>query len=265
MPRLLQLGIAAVLLIVPIHAHGQEEDLPLGDLARTLRKAGPGSERPVIDNDNLPVMMSKAEAERLNGKPVFSIDPSGKTFRVTSPDGSCSLSFDAKATALISTPNASSSLPLDELDRLDGTASIHDGVIEVLLHNGTAWELKEIVVGVTLLNPRATLLRSANLLGPGDGELGPKTPDVTMLYHLKGTALPDGTTEFRGNLDQELGPASDWHWALVGARGVPPAAPNAILPPSSVSSLSGSTPQIQPIAGTHQSAQPPTTAADPKP
>jgi hypothetical protein len=265
MSRLLQLGIAAVLLICPIVAQGQEEDVSLGDLARTLRKAAPGDESKVIDNENLPIMMDKAEAERLNGRPVFSIDPSGKTFRVTSPDGSCSLSFDAKATALISTPYTSSSLPLDELDRLDGTASIHDGVIEVLLHNGTAWELKEIVVGVTLLNPRATLLRSANLLGPGDGELVPKTPDVTMLYHLKATALPDGTTEFRGNLDQELGPTSDWHWALVGARGVPPAAPSATLLPSSVSSPSVSTPQIQPIAGTHQSVATPTPAADPKP
>ena len=144
------------------------------------------------------MMMDKAEAERLNGKPVFSIDPSGKTFRVTSPDGSCSLSFDAKATALISTPVSSSNLPLDELDRLDGTASIHDGMIEVLLHNGTAWELKEIVVGVTLLNPRGALLRSANLLGPGDGELVPKTPDATMLFHLKGPRCRTDPRSFVG-------------------------------------------------------------------
>ena len=194
------------------------------------------SDSKVIDNDNLPIMMDKAEAERLSGKPVFSIDPSGKTFRVTSPDGSCSLSFDAKATALISTPHSSSNLPFDELDRLDGTASIHDGVIDVALHNGTAWELKEIVVGVTLLNPRGALLRSANLLGPGDSELAPKTPDATMLYHLKAIAVPDGTAEFRGSLDQELGPMSDWHWALVGARGIPPAAPNS--PTINVSSAS---------------------------
>jgi len=265
MPRLLQIGLAAVLLICPVFAKGQEEDVSLGELARSIRKPAPGEDRKVIDNDNLPIMMDKAEADRLNGKPVFSIDPSGKTFRVTSPDGSCSLSFDARATALITAPSTSSSLPLDELERLDGTASIRDGVIEVLLHNGTAWELKEIVVGVTLLNARGTLLRSANLLGPEDGELVPKSPDVTMLYHLKATALPDGTTEFRGNLDQEPGPASDWHWALVGARGIPPAAPIPVLPPSSVSSQSVSTPQIQPIASTHPAAQAQTAATGPKP
>jgi len=270
MPRLLQIGLAAVLLICPISVQGQEEDVSLGDLARSLRKPA-ASDSKVIDNDNLPIMMDKAEAERLSGKPVFSIDPSGKSFRVTSPDGSCSLSFDAKATALISTPHPSSNLPLDELDRLDGTASIHDGVIEVLLHNGTAWELKEIVVGVTLLNPRGALLRSANLLGPGDSELVPKTPDATMLYHLKATALPDGSTEFRGNLDQEFGPTSDWHWALVGARGIPPAAPNS--PTVGVNSALGSagpatlppammiSPQAQPAGETNPAVL---TPAQPK-
>src|SRR5512140_2024154 len=156
MPRLIKLGIAGILLVMPFAALGQDEaDLPLGDVARTYRKTG--SERPVIDNDNLPIVMDKAESERLNGKPVFSIDPSGKTFRMSSPDGSCSLSFDAKAAALITVPHSTSSLPLDELGRLDGTAAIHDGLLEVALHNGTDWELKEIVVGLTLLNERGPL------------------------------------------------------------------------------------------------------------
>jgi hypothetical protein len=223
MLRLLKLGIVGILLVLPFAALGQDEaDVPLGDVARTYRKTG--SERPVIDNENLPIVMDKAEAQRLNGKPVFSIDPSGKTFRMSSPDGSCSLSFDAKAAALITVPHNASSLPLDELGRLDGTAAIHDGLLEVALHNGTDWELKEIVVGVTLLNDRGPLLRSTSLLGPNDGMLLPKAPDITMLYHLKATTLPDGSTLFRGALDQDPGPTSDWHWALVGAKGVPPAA-----------------------------------------
>jgi len=249
MPRLIKLGIAGILLMSPLFALGQDAEFPLGDVARTYRKTAT-DDRPVIDNDNLPQLMTKAEIEHLGGKPVFSIDPSGKSFRISSPDGSCSLSFDAKATALISNPITTSSLPLDELARLDGTASIHDGVIEVALHNGTTWELKEIVVGITVLNPHGALLRSANLLGPTEGLLVPKVPDVTMLYHLKATDLPDGAIAFRGNLDQDFGPTADWHWALVGARGVPPAAP-PILPQSGVSSRFSSevsTPQIQPIA-----------------
>ena len=269
MSRLIKLGIAGVLTLLscPWCAYGQEPEAPLGDVARLYRKGG--SDRPVIDNDNLPVMMDKAEAERLNGKPVFSIDPSGKTFRVTSPDGSCSLSFDAKAAALITTPRTFSALPLDDLGRLDGTASIHDGVIDVQLQNGTEWDLKEIVVGVTLLNERASLMKSVNLLGPTDGMLLPKTPDVTMLYHLKATTLPDGTTVFRGTLDQDLGPTTDWHWALVGAKGVPPAPPSSIAVPAQagLAPLPGLIrPQNQPLAEANRpSSAPPADAVDSKP
>jgi len=271
MPRLINLGIAGILLMSPLFALGQDAEVPLGDVARNYRKTVT-DDRPVIDNDNLPQLMTKAEIEHLGGKPVFSIDPSGKSFRISSPDGSCSLSFDAKATALIQNPVTTSSLPLDELARLDGTASIHDGVLEVMLHNGTAWELKEIVVGLTVLNPRGALLHSANLLGPTEGLLVPRVPDVTMLYHLKASALPDGSVAFRGDLDQDFGPTADWHWALVGARGVPPAAP-PMLPQSSVSSRFSSevsTPQIAPIAaaGHTDTAAPgtpsPTAPSDPQ-
>ena len=241
MSRLIKLGIASILLFCSVFVRAQDADLPLGDVARSYRKSSSDS-RPVIDNDNLPVMMDKAEAERLNSKPVFSIDPSGKTFRMSSPDGSCSLSFDAKAAPLITTHHSTSSLPFDQLDRLDGTASVHDGILEVQLHNRSEWDLREIVVGVTLLNERGPLFRSANLLGPTDGILIPKPPDTTMLYHLTATVLPDGSTTFRGTLDQDLGPATDWHWALVGAKGIPPAAP--------VEDSATAKPQIQPPSST---------------
>ena len=249
MPRPLQLALAALLLLCPAILEAQEPDAPLGDVARAYRKAKPADEENVINNDNLPLVMDKAEAERLNGQPVFSIDPSGKTFRMSSPDGSCSLSFDARATALISTPYVSSSLPVDEMARLDGTAAIHDGVIEVSVHNGTGWELKEIVVGITVLNERGALLKSANLLGPAESELLPRTPDVTLLYHLKATSSPEATTIFRGNLDQDFGPAIDWHWALVGARGVPPAAPKAppsLISPATAGNLTTPQPAVSP-------------------
>jgi hypothetical protein len=253
MPRPLQFALAAFLVVCPGLGAAQEPDAPLGDVARQYRKAKPADEENVINNENLPLVMDKAEAERLNGQPVFSIDPSGKTFRMSSPDGSCSLSFDARATALISTPYVSSSLPLDELARLDGTAAIHDGVIEVSVHNGTAWELKEIVVGVTVLSERGTLLKSANLLGPTESELVPRTPDVTLLYHLKAASAPDSMTVFRGSLDQDFGPAIDWHWALVGARGVPPAAPKgppSLTSPATAANLTSAQPPAAPGGAT---------------
>jgi len=241
MSRLMKLGIAGALLFSAAFVRAQDADLPLGDVARSYRRSGADS-RPVIDNDNLPAVMDKAEAERLNSKPVFSIDPSGKAFRMSSPDGSCSLSFDAKAAPLITTRRPTSSLPFDQLDRLEGTASVHDGIIEVQVQNRTEWDLKEIVVGVTLLNERSPLFKSASLLGPTDGMLIPKPPDTTMLYHLTATELPDGSTTFRGTLDQDLGPATDWHWALVGAKGIPPAGP--------VEDSATAKPQIQPPSTT---------------
>ena len=247
MPRAYFIAVLIALVAFSISLRAQDDDVSLGDLARSTRRARSVDSRPVIDNENLGIMMDKAESERLNGKPVFSIDPSGKSFRMTSPDGTCSLSFDANATALISTPFVSSELPQDQLLKLEGPATIHDGVLEVSLHNASDWEVKEIVVGVTVLqNPSATVLKPA-LLGPAAGA-PERLPDQTMLYHLKATAPPEAVTTFRANLGDTLDSTKDWHWSLVSARGVPPAAPGSIEQPFSTSSSFGSLPETKPTA-----------------
>src|SRR5260370_30837911 len=210
-----------ILLCSPAALRAQEDDVSLGDVARAARRSKPADEQnveeqKVIDNDNFSVMMDKAESERLNGKPVFSIDPSGKAFTMTSPDGTCSLSFDAKATALISTPYIASELPQDELLKLQGPAVIHDDVLEVSLHNGTGWELKEIVVGITELRTQpGAELHSAKLIPAADQTPAEKLPDSTLLYHLKATGAPDSITVFRANLLCDFSDVEDWHWALV--------------------------------------------------
>src|SRR5713226_3473046 len=200
MSRLLNIVSLAVLLCSPALLCAQEDEVSLGDAARAARKSKPPEEQKVIDNDNFAVMMDKAESERLNGKPVFSIDPSGKTFTMTSPDGTCSLSFDAKATSLISTPYIASELPQDELLKLQGPAVIHDDVLEVSLHNGTGWDLKEIVVGITeLRNQPGAELHPAKLLPVTDPTPSEKLPDSTLLYHLKPTGAPASIPVFRAN------------------------------------------------------------------
>jgi hypothetical protein len=238
--RALHIAGVVILLLSPALLRAQDDEAPLGDIARAARKSKPleapkteqQEEQKVIDNDNFSVMMDKAEAERLNGKPIFSIDPSGKTFTMTSPDGTCSLSFDAKATALISTPYIASELPQDELLKLGGPAAIHDDVLEVSLHNGTGWELKEIVVGITeLRNQPGDELHSAKLIPTADPAPPEKLPDSTLLYHLKATGAPDSITVFRANLLGDFSDVKDWHWALVSARGVPPAASVPAAPP----------------------------------
>src|SRR6266404_1205058 len=232
MSRIAYAGIV-LLFCLPPFLRAQDEEVSLGDLARSVRKSKPAEEQKVIDNDNFAAMMDKAESARLNGKPVFSIDPSGKTFRMTSPDGTCSLSFDAKASALISPPYVANDLPRDELLKLDGPATIQDGVLQVAVHNHTGWELKEIVVGITVLQPQvATELLPTRLVPAEEIATAEKLPDLTTLYHLKGTGAPDSTTMFRASVDENFGQPKNWHWAIVSARGIPPASPSIPAPPA---------------------------------
>jgi hypothetical protein len=231
MTRQFYVALAVLLLSPALPVWAQDEPVPLGDLARSFHKDKPSNDV-VIDNDNLPIVMDQAQAERQEGKPVFSIDPSGKAFRMTSPDGSCSLSFDARATALISTPFVAANLPQDELLKLEGEAAVHDGVMQVSLHNGTNWELKEIVVAVTILEqPVGASLEAATLSLPAEISPRSKSPDTTFLYHLKPSGATDAQTVFEGDLGGDLAQEKNWHWALVGARGIPPAAPGSLTQP----------------------------------
>jgi hypothetical protein len=278
MSRSIHIASAVILLCCPAYLVAQEDAVPLGDVAREARKSKPAEEQKVIDNDNFAIMMDKAESARLDGKPVFSIDRSGKSFRITSPDGTCSLSFNANATALISAPYVASDLPQDELPKIAGSAAIHDDAIEVALHNGTGWELREIVVGITVLQAPATPEYQPAKLTFGPEPLPTeKLPDLTVLYHLKGAGAPDSTTVFRGamggnfadtsqsSLGQNgFGSNKDWHWAIVAARGVPPANPNRapgeqVPVANSVSAPANSPPPIRPIPNSSDS----TTAGSP--
>jgi hypothetical protein len=247
MSRSVAMLLAIFLLLAALPLPAQDEEVSLGDLAREARKVkSTESEPQVIDNDNLAVMMDQAEAERLNGKPVFSVDPSGKTFRMTSPDGTCSLSFDAKMTSLISTPYVASDLPQFELAKLEAGAAIHDGILEVTVHNGTAWELKEIVVGLTLLNQSGAELGSARLIAAAEIQTEARRPDATTIYHLKATAPADSKVLFKALVNDDLEQVKDWHWALVAARGVPPAAPTAVSVPPNATSLGTGIPATGP-------------------
>lgn len=208
--------------------------VPLGDLARSLRKQNqPAAARPVIDNENLSQVMDEVESHRLPGSSMlFSFDGMGKTFKVSpSPDVTCSLSFNASATALISDPFAPRDLPDAELVKLDGPASISGEDLQVAVFNGTAWKIQEITVGLTIVrrsNSTAAYYRAAKLLPATADETAPaaepgaKRSDVTLLYHIKGSALPSATSVFKTSLTIPLSPDQEWHWAIVQARGIPP-------------------------------------------
>lgn len=244
-PILPVLVLAAVL--APFTALAQDDAPSLGDLARNLRKkqaqqqqSPPDSAPPapvrtlpahtVIDNDNLVQVMEDAKNSRpiKQDKTVFSIDAANNTVKVSSPDVTCSLSFDARASSLLIRPVLIEDLPLTELLKLDGPGSIQDESLQLQVFNGTEWNLREITIGLTLERKpgqEAAASGHARVIPAAQGmpqSAVERHSDVTLLYHLKAEAKPFSTTAFRENIGINPGPDEDWRWSIVEAKGIRP-------------------------------------------
>jgi hypothetical protein len=170
---------------------------------------------------------------------------------MSSPDGTCSLSFSAQATALLTDPYVQQDLPASELVKLEGPARISGEKLQVSVHNGSSWNVKEITVSMTIVRPPETsaaqyereddnsgtehvhfLTGRARLLPASQQIRENKTPaekqaDTTVLYHLKGAAAPDHSAIFQGNLSLTPENDQEWHWAIVQAKGLPEKEPAA--------------------------------------
>ncbi len=237
----------AVLLALPSRAVAQEAaDAPLGDVARSFRKKPAPAEAVInVDNDNFSKVVDDAESRRAAGAaPVFSLVPPNKGFHVSSPDVTCSLSFGATAkSSSFSDPLLLDELPRAELAKLDGPATIDGDSLHVSMHNGTSWELREVVIGLTIVRQSA-LVESSSSSSLNQARIVPaaaanqqnvqdsyqKQPDDTMLLHVKGSAAPSTTATFRTPLNFALFPDQEWHWAIVRAKGIPPlAAPEVTM------------------------------------
>jgi hypothetical protein len=225
------LGMVLLGMMLPVCAAAQSDNgVSLGDLARSLRQSKDPKEPAapnIIDNDNLSQVLDDVENLRLGGKPMFSFDGAGRNFRMSSPDGTCSLSFNANATALLSSPYVSQDLPQSELAKLDGPANIHGDTLEVSVYNASAWKVREITVGLTIVrraDTGAADYGTAKLLPAAAGDTIPteKRSDLTLLLHLKGSTAPFATTVYREKLDATLDDGQEWHWAIVEAKGIPP-------------------------------------------
>jgi len=235
--RLVALCLLLIVSLLPSAAWAQEDAEPLGDLARDLRKnkaqqpkQQPDSASTVIDNDNLTQVMEDAKNARpvKQDKTVFSIDPSSNTVKVSSPDVTCSLSFNARASSLLIKPVLIEDLPLTDLIKIDGPGSIQDESLQLEVFNGTDWDIREITIGLTLerkpgenaeLAARARVIPAAEGLAPIAVE---RRSDVTLLYHLKAEAKPFTTTAFHENIGITPGPDEDWRWSIVEAKGIRP-------------------------------------------
>jgi hypothetical protein len=255
------LGLLLLVLLYPLFASAQDDSPSLGEVARKLRnsklqqqsQSQPESPRPVpvspeptlqvIDNDNLAQVMEDASKARpvKQDKTVFSIDPSGSTLKLSSPDVTCSLSFNARASSVLIRPVLVEDLPLAELLKIDGPGSIQDESLQLEVFNGTEWDLREITVGVTLerkpgesadVAARARVIPAAQNSAPVAVE---RRSDVTLLYHLKAEAKPFSTTTFRETIGITPGPDEDWRWSIVEAKGIRPeqarSAPDSLQEP----------------------------------
>jgi hypothetical protein len=237
--KLILLLSGMLLFALPSWVSAQEDssDTPLGDVARNFRKSTAASES-VIDNDNLSQAMDDAENRRAAGSSVlFSLDAGGKSFHVGSPEANCSLSFTAKTTSLLPDPFLLEELPSSELAKLEGPATIDGDSLQVSMHNSTLWDLREVVIGLTIVKspkPADTVSHSgqARIIPAAAADPSPpvqdsfqKQPDVTFLLHVKGSAAPSTTAIFRTPLNFALFPDQEWHWAIVRAKGIPPQAP----------------------------------------
>jgi hypothetical protein len=227
-----------------LYAQDDSSETPLGDIARSFHKK-PSSQQ-VIDNDNLSRVMDQVESHRASDSSLrYSIDDSGRSFRVAAPDVSCSLSFSANAQALLSSQYPQLDLPANELIKVDGSAAIDGESLLVSLFNGTAWHVSEVAVALTLLkkaptNDAAIYYGTAKLVPARDG--GPlqdwadrpqKRSDVTFVYRIRAAAPPSATTVFRAPLNVEIGPDQEWHWAIVQVKGYPPEPEHGSIPPGS--------------------------------
>jgi hypothetical protein len=238
------------MLLAPLAASAQDDAPSLGDLARDMRRNR--SQQPqqqtnstgnVIDNDNLTQVMDDAKNARpvKSDKTVFSIDPSSNTLKVSSPDVTCSMSFNARASALLIRPVLIEDLPLTELLKIDGPGSIQDESLQLEVFNGTDWDLREITIGLTLERKpgeNADMAARARVIPAAEGLMPPaveRRSDVTLLYHLKAEAKPFSTTPFRENIGITPGPDEDWRWSIVEAKGIRPsqaqAAPDSLQEP----------------------------------
>lgn len=230
--------LAAMLVCGRAWAQDDPNETPLGDVARNLRKKTSPT-RPVIDDDNLPEAMKKAESRHGFGSSLrFLMAGEGKGLQVSAPDVTCSLSFTANVKSLLSKQYAEMELPASDVAKLEGQATIEGDALTVPVFNATDWHVSELAIALTVIRRKASSVGGAQngMTIPGGAaatrssvaedsllEIRPeKKPDVAMLYRVRAAAAPGERTVFSAALAFELEPTDEWHWAIVQAKGYPP-------------------------------------------
>lgn len=221
--------LMAALFPVALLAQDDPNEVPLGDVARNLRKnaqqAQPQTQavRPVIDDDNLTQVMDQADNQANSGSTLRYIMSGGnKGFLLSAPDVTCSLAFTGNVKSLLaSTQYSQMELPVSELPKLEGPATIEGDTLTITLFNATTWHVSEVAVALTVVKRNA----DASLSGQ-DATLQQVRPekkqDTTVIYKMRAAAPPWMRAAFSAPLNLDLAPGDEWHWAIVQARGYPP-------------------------------------------
>jgi hypothetical protein len=259
-PRWIQFALAAVLVACAGDIRAQSGgDLPLGDVARNIRKAKVTTKAADVhvDNDNFSKVMEDAESRRMASSPMqlsLSLGP-GAPAPFASPDATCSLSFTAHGLRLSDFLGAPSEkakekdlspedkskekesaadgsgdrsgkdVPASELGKLEGPAVIIGDSLQLSVYNGTGWEIQEITVGLTILRHPSRAMAtydSGRAVPVSSVQIVAKRSDPMHLYRFKGTAAPNSRASFSQPLGIALSSDQEWHWAIIDAKGTPP-------------------------------------------
>lgn len=262
--KLHPLQFAVVLLAAAAWAQS-DGDAPLGDVARNIRRAKVTTKAADVrvDNDNFSKIMENSEARRmLSATPQLSLSlgPMIAGTAVAAPDVNCSLSFSARGIRLsdsLGPPPAKelakepakepvkdlpaeieplvvedSSLPASELAKIEGPATIIGDSLQLSVYNGTAWQVEEITVGLTILRHpshmvTSSLETSARIVPVSSVQIVAKRSDSMIVYHFKGSAAPESRATFTQPLGITLGPDQEWHWAIIEAKGTAKTSPKS--------------------------------------
>jgi hypothetical protein len=229
------MSLTCLLLLPKSIAQDDPNDVPLGDVARNLRKKTPSSQK-VIDNDNFSTVMDQVESRHAPGpgmKLVMAADSKG--FEMSGPDATCSLSFSAAAKALLSNQYSQMELPAAEVAKLEGPAAIEGDALTVTVFNHTNWHVSELTVALMIVKRKQSAGSSTDADLPSGSDMLPqafaftpdavrpeKKPDQTLIYRMRSAAPPQTTAVFSAPLNLDLAADEDWHWSIVKARGYPP-------------------------------------------
>jgi len=278
--RSAQFAVTAALLCIGVSAQAQSaQDVPLGDVARNIRKAKVTT-KPAdvsVDNDNFSKLMEDAESRRMSSmalQPTLGFglgDGLASNSSLPAADINCRLSYTARGLKLTdifeggppataakdkakddnakqdpakddkaSAKSVGTDVPTAELAKLEGPAAIVGDSLQLSVYNGTAWNIEEITVGLTLVHRRSSTAKvfsgtgagsasivQASAVQPGSGQsnsvqIAAKRSDTTLLYHFKGAAAPNSKATFQLPLGVTLAADQEWHWGIVEARGTPP-------------------------------------------